>query len=117
MPQRLIGNNSGTISANRSFFLMTTYFFRVLILASALLYSSGTVTRIRAAEPAAPQRVDLLLEHGKLFDGSGGEPTVGDVGIRGDRIAFIGNAAKAGITAARVIDASGLDVAPGFIDP
>jgi N-acyl-D-amino-acid deacylase len=116
--QRLVGKDSGTIGANRTIpFYMTRHFFRILILASAFLCSSSTVTNIRATEASAPERVDLLIQHGRLFDGSGGQPAVGDVGIRADRIVFIGDAAKAGITAARVIDASGLDVAPGFIDP
>lgn len=40
-----------------------------------------------------------------------------DVGVRGDRIAFVGDARRAGVRAARTIDATGLVVAPGFIDP
>jgi N-acyl-D-aspartate/D-glutamate deacylase len=62
-------------------------------------------------------QVDLLLRRGQVIDGSGAAPRVLDVGIRGDRIVFIGDAARAGITAARTIDARGLVVAPGFIDP
>ena len=60
--------------------------------------------------------VDLLIIHGKLVDGSGAKPRNADVGIRGDRIVFVGNSAKAHIAAARTIDARGLIVAPGFID-
>ena len=40
-----------------------------------------------------------------------------DVGIRRDRIAFVGDAAADHVTASRTIDAKGLVVAPGFIDP
>lgn len=40
-----------------------------------------------------------------------------DVGIRRDRIAFVGDAAAEHVTASRTIDAKGLVVAPGFIDP
>ena len=39
------------------------------------------------------------------------------MGISGDRIVFVGDAAKAHVTASRTIDATGLIVAPGFIDP
>jgi N-acyl-D-amino-acid deacylase len=64
---------------------------------------------------AAQQRVDLLLRGGQLIDGSGSPPALADVGIRGDRIVFIGDGAT--VQAARVIDAKGLVVTPGFIDP
>ena len=67
--------------------------------------------------PAAAQRVDLLVRNGLLVDGSGSAPRRADVAITGDRITFVGDAASKGITAARTIDATGLVVAPGFIDP
>ena len=63
------------------------------------------------------EQFDLLILHGKLVDGSGKRPRIADVGIRGDRIVFIGDAHKANANAARTIDATGLVVAPGFIDP
>ena len=94
-----------------------TKLLRIFIFVVALVGAGQLVTHFRAAQAAAPQRVDLLIRHGKLFDGSGSEPNGGDLAIQGERIVFIGDGAKAGVTAARVIDASGLDVAPGFIDP
>jgi N-acyl-D-amino-acid deacylase len=81
-----------------------------------LLLSTAAAHRPPAARGQVMQ-VDLLLRRGKLVDGSGAPPRVADVGIRGDRIVFIGDAARAGLTAARTIDAQGLCVAPGFIDP
>ncbi len=66
---------------------------------------------------AAPERVDLLLVHGTLIDGSGSEARPGDVGIRGDRIAFVGDSDRTPVRAVRTIDVSGLIVSPGFIDP
>jgi len=86
-------------------------------LAIALLAVSSIQTYVHAADAGSSQRVDLLITHGKLFDGSGGEPRIGDIGIRNDRIVFIGDSAKEGVTSTRVIDATGLDVTPGFIDP
>ncbi len=63
------------------------------------------------------QQLDLLIVHGKLVDGSGKKPRKADVGMRGDRIVFVGDARKSHVEAARTIDATGLIVAPGFIDP
>ncbi len=61
--------------------------------------------------------VDVLIRGGTMHDGSGSRPRIADVGIRGDRIAFIGDASSAGVSASQTIDARGLIVAPGFIDP
>ena len=66
---------------------------------------------------ARADSVDILVKGGTVYDGSGGAARVTDVGIRGDRIVFIGDAAKARLKAGKVIDAKGLIVTPGFIDP
>jgi N-acyl-D-aspartate/D-glutamate deacylase len=58
-------------------------------------------------------RFDTIIAGGTIYDGITGEPFVGDVGIRADRIAAIGDLSG---DARRVIDAAGLVVAPGFID-
>ncbi len=58
---------------------------------------------------------DLLLRGGLLIDGAGSPGRRADVAIRGDRIAAVGDAVgSAG--GARVIEAAGLVVTPGFID-
>jgi N-acyl-D-aspartate/D-glutamate deacylase len=69
--------------------------------------------------PALSQQVklDLLIVGGRVIDGSGSAEMKADVGIRDDLIAFIGDASKAGVGATRTIDATGLIVTPGFIDP
>ena len=56
---------------------------------------------------------DLLIKGGLLVDGTGAVPRTADVGIAGGRIAEVGDLNG---PAARVIDASGHVVAPGFID-
>src|SRR5579872_1472341 len=61
------------------------------------------------------QQYDTLIRGGQIVDGSGNPWFYGDVGIIGDRIAFIGHAA-AEVKSKRTIDATGLVVAPGFID-
>jgi N-acyl-D-aspartate/D-glutamate deacylase len=65
----------------------------------------------------AQQQLDLLIRGGTVVDGTGSAPRQADVGIRGDRIVFIGDAAAAKVAATRTIEARGLIVAPGFIDP
>ena len=67
-----------------------------------------------AAEPASAQPFDLLIRGGQVLDGSGSPAFRADVGIRGDTIAVVGR--LDGASAARVIDASGRLVVPGFID-
>ena len=61
--------------------------------------------------------VDLLIRNGRVDDGSGSGARITDIGIAGDRIVFIGDARARGYTGRRTIDATGLVVAPGFIDP
>jgi N-acyl-D-aspartate/D-glutamate deacylase len=65
----------------------------------------------------AQDTVDVLIRGGSLIDGSGGAARSADVGIRGDRIVFVGDAASRRLMARRTIDARGLTVSPGFIDP
>jgi len=57
---------------------------------------------------------DLVIRGGVLVDGTGNPWFRGDVAVRGDRIVAIGNIGEG--TAASQIDATGLVVAPGFID-
>jgi N-acyl-D-aspartate/D-glutamate deacylase len=66
------------------------------------------------AGAAAPAPVDLLIRGGTLYKGSE-PPFVGDVAISGDRIVAVGRRFRG--TARRTIDARGMIVAPGFIDP
>ena len=66
------------------------------------------------AADRAPPSYDLIIEHGRVVDGTGAPWFTADVGIRMGRIAAIGQLDKA--TANRRINAAGRVVAPGFID-
>ena len=61
-----------------------------------------------------PGDFDVIIRSGTIYDGSGGLPYTGDVGIAGDRIAVIGDLAEKYGTLE--IDARGKAVAPGFIN-
>lgn len=63
----------------------------------------------------APAPYDVVITGGFVLDGTGSEAVRADVGIRGDRIARI-HPDLSTAPAARMIDASGLIVAPGFVD-
>jgi N-acyl-D-amino-acid deacylase len=67
-----------------------------------------------SARPQAAQPFDVVIVHGHIVDGTGSPWYSGDVGIRGGRIAAIGNLAST--ARKQTIDAKGMVVAPGFID-
>jgi N-acyl-D-amino-acid deacylase len=66
----------------------------------------------RAAD--APPAYDVVIRGGTIYDGSGGAPYLGDVAIRGDRIAYVGPRAPG--RAAEEFAARGKAVAPGFVN-
>src|SRR3989442_12874375 len=61
-----------------------------------------------------PPNFDVIIKGGTVYDGTGAEPRHVDVAIRADRIAGIGDLKTA--KAKTIIDATGLAVAPGFIN-
>lgn len=69
-----------------------------------------------AAPLGAQQPLDLLILDGRVLDGAGNPWVSADVGVRGDRIAFVGDARAAAVVARDTLDARGLYVSPGFID-
>ncbi|HMB65147.1 MAG TPA: hypothetical protein VKN36_18855, partial [Eudoraea sp.] len=72
------------------------------------------LTFILAAACSAPGEFDILIKNGQLVDGSGKAGYTGDLAINADTIAALGDLSRA---AGRVeIDATGLTIAPGFIN-
>lgn len=65
---------------------------------------------------AAAEKYDILIRGGLVFDGGDAPPRHADVGIRQDRIVFVGPA-EAGAQADVEVSAAGRWVVPGFIDP
>lgn len=81
-----------------------TVFHGIAVIAAGLSLASAT----------EPPRYDLLIRNATVVDGSGGPGFRADVAIADGKIAKVGN--LPGAKAERVIDASGLVAAPGFID-
>jgi len=77
-----------------------------------ILSLSAAPLPLRGQADAGPY--DILVAGGRIVDGTGNPWFRGDVGIRGDRIVAVGD--LSGAEAERLIDATGLVVAPGFID-
>ncbi|HEY7436972.1 MAG TPA: amidohydrolase family protein, partial [Methylomirabilota bacterium] len=59
--------------------------------------------------------LDLLVKNARICDGTGAPSFMGDLGVEDGIIRSVGR--TNGQTAGRVIDADGLVLAPGFVDP
>jgi N-acyl-D-aspartate/D-glutamate deacylase len=77
----------------------------ISLLGIALLFS--------AAANAQQKTVDILIKNAYVFNGDGGDSVLTNVGITGERIAYIGTDL---VNSKEVIDAQGKFLAPGFID-
>jgi len=77
----------------------------------------GGPPRASTAAPTGAEALDLVIEGGRVVDGTGNAWYPADVGILGDRIVAVTPPGMlAGRGARRRVDASGMVVAPGFID-
>ena len=80
-----------------------------------IIFSALSSLLLLFSSASLAQDFDTIIANGRIVDGSGNPWYEADVGIRGDRIVSIGD--LAGRQATQIIDATGLVVAPGFIDP
>ena len=78
-----------------------------LILLSFLVFSCDN----KSAEPID---ADIVIYNGMIYDGSGEKPYLGSVGIKGDKIIYVGE--NTNFESDTTIDATGLSVSPGFIN-
>ncbi|HEY1250567.1 MAG TPA: D-aminoacylase [Thermoanaerobaculia bacterium] len=79
-----------------------------------LVLAAAFVAGVSSASAQAPPSYDVVIRGGTVYDGSGAEGRRADVGIRGDRIETVGDLSKA--SAKATVDATGLAVAPGFVN-
>ena len=86
------------------------------LLLTALPLAAFAAAAPAPAKPrmARPPAYDVVIRGGTIYDGSGGAPYKGDVGVKGDRIAYVGTHLKG--RGGQEIDARGLAVSPGFIN-
>jgi N-acyl-D-amino-acid deacylase len=82
------------------------------LLAIAIGYMAYSSSALARSDDSAS--FDILIRNGHILDGRGNPWYAADLGIRGDRIAAVGHLGNA--HAAKVLDAGGRIVAPGFID-
>lgn len=85
----------------------------VLVLAVA---ASACAAQAPRAPSAVAAPFDLLLTGGTVVDGTGAGRYRADVAVQDGRIVRVSRASLAGQPASRIIDATGLVIAPGFID-
>jgi len=82
---------------------------------AVLIATAACHTDVRPpALPSTPGAYDVVIRGGTVYDGTGAPGVRADVAIRADRIAVVGDLSKS--AAPITIDASGLAVAPGFIN-
>ncbi len=87
------------------------------LVALALIAGPVRLSTADAADAAdAAETYDVILRGGTIYDGSGGQPWIGDVALKGDRIARIAKGSLADAKGKVEVDAKGLAVAPGFIN-
>ncbi|MDA1305705.1 MAG: hypothetical protein O2917_00400, partial [Acidobacteria bacterium] len=80
----------------------------------AVLSAAALVAQAPVPTPLPAQPFDLLVQGGRVYDGTGNPAFPADIGIRDGRIVALGR--LAGAKATRVIDATGKHVSPRFID-
>jgi N-acyl-D-amino-acid deacylase len=84
------------------------------MLRRTLIAAFAALSLAACAGTQSAERYDVIIENGAVYDGSGAAAADADIGIRGDRVAAVGDLSRA--SADQRIDARGMAVAPGFIN-
>jgi|TARA_B110000438_G_scaffold303802_1_gene367584 N-acyl-D-amino-acid deacylase len=83
------------------------YSFIIFFITSLFLFSCSQ-------KPQEPIKCDIVIYNGTIYDGSGDKPYVGSLGLKEDKIIYIGE--NTFFDADTIIDATGLAISPGFIN-
>ena len=83
------------------------YFFIIFFIPSLFLFSCSQ-------KPQEPIKCDIVIYNGTIYDGSGDKPYVGSLGIKEDKIIYVGENTL--FDADTVIDVTGSAISPGFIN-
>ncbi|MEM9648595.1 MAG: amidohydrolase family protein, partial [Bacteroidota bacterium] len=73
------------------------------------------LTMVSCSKPSI--EADILIRNGRVYNGFENRETNDAIVVKGDKIVFIGGEKDVSIKAKKIIDATGLIVSPGFIDP
>ncbi len=85
----------------------------VLVFSLAFALEAAGPPLAASAEPKEPE-TNIVFRNATIYDGTGGKPFVGDVHVKGDKIAAVGKVGK--VEGATEVNAEGQVVCPGFID-
>ncbi|MBS3823908.1 MAG: D-aminoacylase [Wenzhouxiangellaceae bacterium] len=86
----------------------------LLSILALISWNGGPLGATASGAESVEPRYDVVILDGLVYDGLGGNPVAADVAIREDRIAALGEFDTSDATTA--IDATGMAVAPGFIN-
>jgi N-acyl-D-amino-acid deacylase len=97
--------------------ILSVQFFNSLFFHFRISWFYLVISGITLSCRPSAQELDYLIINALVFSGENEEPTYTDVGIKEEQIVFVGNSQEKGLRTIQVLDAKGLILAPGFIDP
>jgi N-acyl-D-amino-acid deacylase len=97
--------------------ILSGQFFNSLLFRFSLIWFYLVILGITLSCRPSAQELDYLIINALVFSGENEDPIYTDVGIKEEQIVFVGNSEEKGLRAIQVLDAKGLILAPGFIDP
>lgn len=89
------------------------YNTHILLMKNQFLFLFVIFFWVSACQPELPE-MDIILQNATVYDGTGAAGEMVDVGIKDDKIVYVGKITKTG--EAEVVDLTGLVLTPGFID-